>query len=65
MQTAATREIVCPRCRRAATVRFYGPCDSCREELGAKYAAGGGGDYEGAAWEPKQLQTPNFVATKE
>lgn len=59
-------EIVCPRCHEAAAVRFYGPCDACRDALGAAYAAGDQqGEYERTAWEPKQLRTPNFVATKD
>jgi hypothetical protein len=57
----------CPRCRRAEmVVRFYGPCDSCRDELIAKFAAEGStGPAAHQAYEPKMNVTPNFVATKD
>jgi hypothetical protein len=54
----------CPRCRRAAEERFYGPCRSCRAEL----AAGQRGDVrelETARFEPKLNVVPNHVATKD
>jgi hypothetical protein len=59
--------IECPRCHREARVRFYGPCDSCRQELVARFGGDGGnsGPVERAAFEPKMNVTPNFVATKD
>lgn len=61
---AASITIDCPRCGREATVRFYGPCDSCRDELRAAYA-GLGRDVEAAEYVPKMNVTPNAVATKD
>ena len=57
-------EFTCPRCERAVTEEFYGPCDSCRTELRA--ASGDGPrDVEEAAYEPKMNVTPNAVALKD
>jgi len=57
-------DITCPRCGKAAAVRFYGPCDGCRTEMRA--AIGGAQrDVEVAAYEPKMNVTPNAVATKD
>ena len=56
--------ITCPRCRRPAAVRFYGPCDACRADLRAT-VAGAGREVEVAAYEPKMNVVPNQVATKE
>jgi len=45
-------------------VRFYGPCDPCRLQLGASM----GGDkkvLEEVAYEPKMNVIPNQIATKE
>ena len=44
--------------------RFYGPCQSCRAELRAKYL-GEGRIVEVAEYEPKMNVTPNAVATKD
>ncbi len=54
----------CPRCGAAASARFYGPCDRCRDELRAVFA-GEARDVEVAAYEPKMNVTPNAVATKD
>lgn len=59
-------EFACPRCARPSRQRFYGPCASCCEELGASM----GGEpveveVERAAFEPKMNVVPNFVATKD
>ena len=57
-------DITCPRCGQAAAVRFYGPCDGCRDELRASL----GGEQravEAEAYEPKMNVTPNAVATKD
>lgn len=54
----------CPRCGRAATEEFYGPCGACRGELRARLG-NAQRDVEAAAYEPKMNVTPNQVATKE
>ena len=54
----------CPRCGNAATARFYGPCDACRDDLRATQG-GGAREVEVAAYEPKMNVTPNAVATKD
>jgi NMD protein affecting ribosome stability and mRNA decay len=59
-----TIELTCPRCGRAATARFYGPCDDCRDELRQKLA-GEARQVEVAEYEPKMNVTPNQVATKD
>jgi hypothetical protein len=60
-------DLVCPRCGAGdGAARFYGPCESCRTELRAKFPgdqARGSADRE--AYEPKPNVTPNFVATKD
>jgi uncharacterized protein CbrC (UPF0167 family) len=57
-------EVTCPRCGQAVSVRYYGPCESCRGELRASLG-GEQRDVEVAAYEPKMNVTPNAVATKE
>lgn len=57
-------DITCPRCEQAATVRYYGPCDPCRDTLRAEQA-GTVREVEVAAYEPKMNVTPNAVALKE
>lgn len=57
-------DLTCPRCQRAAVVRFYGPCDDCRSELRASM----GTERRSVAapeYEPKINVTPNAVATKD
>ena len=44
--------------------RFYGPCESCRSQLRAKYL-GEGRIIEVAEYEPKINVTPNAVAWKD
>lgn len=61
---ADRNEIICPRCRQPAVVRFYGPCDSCRSDLVAKMV-GAGHHLVSEPYEPKANVVPNFVATKE
>lgn len=56
--------ITCPRCTHEVTVRFYGPCDACRDLLRAEQA-GTAREVEVAAYEPKMNVTPNAVALKE
>lgn len=57
-------DVVCPRCGEGAKLRFYGPCQTCRDEL---RAANGGEarEVEAAAYEPKMNVTPNAVALKD
>jgi NMD protein affecting ribosome stability and mRNA decay len=55
---------VCPRCGTDVTENFYGPCQSCRSELRAKYL-GEGRIVEVAEYEPKMNVTPNAVALKD
>jgi hypothetical protein len=59
-----TVEITCPRCAAATTVRFYGPCDSCRDHLRAE-VGNERHDVELEAYEPKMNVTPNAVALKD
>ena len=54
----------CPRCGSMVGERFYGPCQSCRTELRAKYL-GEGRIVEVAEYEPKMNVTPNAVASKD
>jgi len=55
---------VCPRCSATVSQRFYGPCESCRTELRAKFV-GEGRVVEVAEYEPKMNVTPNAVALKD
>ncbi len=56
--------IECPRCQQAAEVRFYGPCDPCRDALRASFAREAR-VVELAEYEPKMNVTPNAIATKD
>lgn len=58
-------QFTCPRCGQVVVAaRFYGPCESCRVELRAKYVAEGR-IVEVAEYEPKMNVTPNAVALKD
>jgi hypothetical protein len=57
-------DITCPRCEQPVSVRFYGPCEGCRDLLRAEQA-GTAREVEVAAYEPKMNVTPNAVALKE
>jgi hypothetical protein len=59
-----TIEVECMRCRRRASVRVPGLCDTCREELRQRFAAQPR-DVETEAYEPKMNVTPNAVALKD
>ena len=61
--TTGTLSVTCPRCGTAAEVRFYGPCDACRDELRATFAIEAK-VIELAEYEPKMNVTPNAVAFK-
>jgi hypothetical protein len=54
----------CPRCRAEATARFYGPCDTCRDQLRAA-VAGEARHVEVGAYEPSANVVPNQIATKD
>lgn len=57
-------DIECPRCGKAVSERFYGPCTPCRSELRA--ALGGDqGELVSEDYIPKMNVTPNAVALKE
>ena len=56
--------ITCPRCGTEREVRFYGPCDACREALKAAYVREGR-VVELAEYEPKVNVTPNAVAVRD
>jgi len=56
--------ITCPRCGSAVDERFYGPCDSCRQELRAMFVREAK-VVEVAEYEPKMNVTPNAVALKD
>jgi hypothetical protein len=56
--------ITCPRCGAAADVRYYGPCEACRDGLRAAMA-GVAREVEAAAFEPSMHVTPNAVALKD
>jgi hypothetical protein len=54
----------CPRCGTTVTQAFYGPCDSCRDQLRATMG-NEQRQFEVTEYEPKMNVTPNHVATKE
>ena len=56
--------VTCPRCGAEADVRFYGPCDACRQALLATQG-GHARVVETADYEPKMNVTPNAVASKD
>ena len=53
----------CPRCGGSAVQVFYGPCDTCRQDLAAKYRVEG--REVAVATQERVHRTPNFVATKD
>lgn len=55
---------MCPRCGNEVEVRFYGPCDACREALRNHYRSAGR-VIELADYEPKMNVIPNAIATRE
>jgi len=54
----------CPRCHTQTIDTFYGPCESCRDQLRATLG-GESRDCQEAAYEPKLNVTPNAVALKD
>jgi len=57
-------DFICPRCEMSVTSELYGPCESCRAALRAKYVAERTDVYV-AEYEPKINVTPNAVALKD
>ena len=57
-------EFDCPRCGSATSAAYYGPCQTCRDELRAT-VAGEAGEVVVPEYEPKMNVTPNAVATKD
>ena len=60
----ADLDFECPRCGAATAARFYGPCESCRDQLRATLG-GEQRDIEVQAYEPKMNVVPNQIATKD
>ena len=63
-EVAAAAPFDCPRCGASVDQRFYGPCESCRVALRAKFLTVGR-DVEVAEYVPKMYVTPNAVALKD
>ena len=57
-------DFTCPRCSMATAAEYYGPCDSCRDQLRASLG-GASRAVEAERYEPKMNVTPNAVATKD
>ena len=57
-------EFVCPRCSTSVEARYYGPCETCRDQLRDVYRSEGR-VVELAEYEPKMNVTPNAVALKD
>jgi hypothetical protein len=57
-------EFACPRCARTVDARYYGPCETCRGDLRAKFVRVAR-VVEVAEYEPKINVTPNAVALKD
>ena len=57
-------DFICPRCQGQVEARFYGPCDTCRNQLRADFQSEER-DVEAPDYEPKMNVTPNAVATKD
>jgi hypothetical protein len=64
LRQADPLDISCPRCGIAASVRFYGPCDPCREAL-RRTIGTEAREVEIEAYEPKMNVVPNAIASKE
>ena len=57
-------DFTCPRCSAPASARYYGPCESCRDDLVATLG-GEAREIEVDGYVPKMNVTPNAVATKD
>lgn len=62
--TFASESHRCPRCEASHEQRFYGPCESCRDELRTTLR-NASRTVDIAEYEPKMNVTPNAVALKE
>lgn len=62
--TSGPLDFTCPRCALAASARFYGPCDDCRDALRSTLGSAAR-EVEVVEYEPKMNVTPNAVATKD
>jgi len=62
--TTDVLDFTCPRCNLEVAEAFYGPCESCREQLVAALGCEAR-DVEAAAYEPKMNVVPNQIATKD
>lgn len=60
----ADLDFTCPRCHRAVTEAYYGPCAPCRGALRAELG-GEAREVRAADYVPKMNVTPNAVATKD
>ncbi len=60
----ALLDFPCPRCGTGSHDRFYGPCQTCRDQLVAT-SAGQGRAADGGRFEPAMHVVPNQIATKE
>jgi hypothetical protein len=60
-----TETFACPRCHREVEERLYGPCSTCRDELGDKVRRSSDAAVVATEYVPKMNVTPNQVATKE
>jgi hypothetical protein len=61
----AAEPFTCPRCAREVEERLYGPCSSCRDELGTTMRRADATPVAASEYVPKMNVTPNQVATKE
>ena len=57
-------EFACPRCQAAVAEAFYGPCDTCRQDL-RRDQAGEAREITAERFEPAMHVTPNAVALKD
>jgi hypothetical protein len=57
-------EYACPRCREDVIDEFYGPCETCRNQLRDTFRSDGR-VVELVEYEPKMNVTPNAVALKD
>ena len=64
MESLDLDAFTCPRCGQTVAAAYYGPCDSCRDQLRAAYT-GEAREVQADAYEPKMNVTPNAVASKE
>jgi hypothetical protein len=56
--------VTCPRCGSQVEVRFYGPCEACRDGLRLAVRGEARAVAE-QAYEPAMHVTPNAVALKD